>query len=484
VPDNDDESQCPSTPPLKPSTPSIDPSDIWSGDALEREKVANALTNLVKPERSPLVVTLNGGWGTGKTYFLLRWKLALEKAKLKAIYFNAWEDDYCGDPLVAIIGQLKEDLGQQYKIKMEAVVKAAKNVSIRAALKVVRTATGELVDIQTGDFKSKRGKIFDEYKEERNGRTELNTALVALTEEVKKETQGPLVFIVDELDRCRPTFAIELLERVKHLFGIPNIVFVLGLDRTQLGSSVKSVYGDIDEDGYLRRFFDLEFSLPPCNAEVFCSGQLKRHGLDEYAQGLDNINKQSSHGEHYRTVESILPFLCRAFGLSLRDVESLVRSYVVTIRNMEGRIRNWPVLLSVLLVLRLKNHRLYTDFTSGRIAAKTVLDYIESHFDTLRSDKSDEDSYKEYRIAATVYLSIPAEFANRSRVFEELKRLLEDGNTDPQYSHLSGRTLAFSIEQRDRFRDIFNAERNGSIVIGPSTKRSIDSLLKLIELSG
>ena len=77
------------------------------------------------------------------------------------------------------------------------------------------------------------------------------------------EPQRPLVFFIDELDRCRPSFAIELLERVKHLFDVKNIVFVLSIDKKQLEAITAAVYGErIDALEYLRRFIDLDFYLP------------------------------------------------------------------------------------------------------------------------------------------------------------------------------------------------------------------------------
>ena len=79
-----------------------------------------------------------------------------------------------------------------------------------------------------------------------------------------------MVFFVDELDRCRPTYAVELLERIKHLFEVDNIVFVLALSTGQLESSIRSLYGDgLDAPGYLRRFIDLEYPLREPAADVY-----------------------------------------------------------------------------------------------------------------------------------------------------------------------------------------------------------------------
>ena len=93
-----------------------------------------------------------------------------------------------------------------------------------------------------------------DYLEKRAAKEELKQHLANLATEGRGDTDQPLLFIIDELDRCRPTFAIELLERVKHIFDVPNIAFVFGINRDELVKSLESVYGGIDAGTYLRRF--------------------------------------------------------------------------------------------------------------------------------------------------------------------------------------------------------------------------------------
>ena len=90
------------------------------------------------------------------------------------------------------------------------------------------------------------------------------------------ELGKPLVIMIDELDRCRPSYAIELLEVAKHLFAVDNVVFVLAVNRAELVHSVKALYGSgFDAEGYLRRFFDLDFQLPEPDRKRFVSDLLK-----------------------------------------------------------------------------------------------------------------------------------------------------------------------------------------------------------------
>tara|TARA_R110001592_G_scaffold339331_1_gene627028 strand:- start:149 stop:1663 length:1515 start_codon:yes stop_codon:yes gene_type:complete len=487
-------------PPFKLETREVNSGKPWEGDDAGRENVAKALTNLVRVEKNPLVITVNGSWGTGKTYFLTRWQKHLAIDKLKAIYFNAWEDDYCNDPLIAIIGQLCENFTEkEYRTPLKLVVEAAQKVSTKFALKglsaltcgflnltedeiastknFINTISEVLAAAKSDDSKTARGRLFDEYQESRKSREELRKALSELTIEVRNKTGGPLVFIIDELDRCRPTFAIELLERIKHLFGIPNMIFVLGIDRNQLGSSVKSVYGNIDVDGYLRRFFDMEFSLPAVDAGVYCTALLQKHGVDEYGRTRGN-----AHVNSYRMVENLLPFLSEQLKLSLRDVESLVRAYVFTIRNVNTSHTLWPELTSILLVLRLKNHKLYSQYTQGKIGAKEVLDYIEDHYGNFGPDDYNPNFHNSCWISVTVYQCMPESYRNRPQVFEEMSRL-KNKEVDPaDCQYLSKRMVNMNLEQREHFLNKFFEARSQSVMSITPLKQSIEKLLGSIDL--
>ena len=73
----------------------------------------------------------------------------------------------------------------------------------------------------------------------------------------------PMIVIVDELDRCRPSYAVEMLEVIKHLFDVDNVLFVLAVNRNQIDQSVKTLNGTPeDPESYFRRFFDAELRLP------------------------------------------------------------------------------------------------------------------------------------------------------------------------------------------------------------------------------
>ena len=90
---------------LKLAEPDVSPEQPWQDDELGREQIAERLTNLIRNQQAPFIISINGQWGTGKTFLLKRWQKDLGKDQFRAIYYNAWEDDFCDDPLLSIIGQ-------------------------------------------------------------------------------------------------------------------------------------------------------------------------------------------------------------------------------------------------------------------------------------------------------------------------------------------------------------------------------------------
>ena len=233
----------------------LDASNIWKDDALSRERDASNLETLIVGQEGPLTLCLDGAWGTGKTFFLRRFKSQWEVNGGKALYFNAWVDDNLDDPLIALIGQLWPLLKPR---GMESLVDNIKKCTVPLIKKIALNRVG----VDGKDVASSASNAFDEYAELQESRQQLKECVSKLADHVfEGSSRRPLLFIIDELDRCRPSFAVALLERIKHLFPIKHLVFLVGVDREQVKASVRSVYGDIDAENYLHRFFDATLKL-------------------------------------------------------------------------------------------------------------------------------------------------------------------------------------------------------------------------------
>jgi KAP family P-loop domain len=137
----------------------------------------------------------------------------------------------------------------------------------------------------------------------------------------------PVVVIIDELDRCRPTYAIEMLERIKHLFSVKDIVFVLGIAREQLQHSIKAVYGSsFNAHGYLHRFIDLDYRLEPRLTEDYLALAFKKLGGND--DSLPSIARQE------------LVIFAKIFQLSVRDIEQVLARFAI-LAGAYGRTEIW-----------------------------------------------------------------------------------------------------------------------------------------------
>ena len=193
---------------------------------------------------------------------------------------------------------------------------------------------------------------------------------------VRVKTKHPLLICIDELDRCRPSYAIEMLERIKHFFNIPNIVFVLGIDREQLSRSIKSTYGDIDTENYLHRFIDVEFVLPEPDVKTFIETCWDRYNVAEYLAKMDVEHGTQTSLNEGNSFKQIFQLCAQTQGLTLRELQTALKWFVVIVRRLEPNHYSFPIFIAILVLLRLRNRSLYTKFITGNTTPTEVIDYI------------------------------------------------------------------------------------------------------------
>lgn len=467
---------------LKLFEPAIQEDYPWADDALKRSDVAEKLTKLISRQSDPFVISLHGHWGTGKTFLLKRWQKQLENDGFQAIYFNAWEDDFCDDPFVAIIGQLSHFLkrkgieGLDDKIK-----KAAKSLLIQGSLSALHKVSGLNLDEILEQFAD---KTLAEYSRQTEKKNELKTALQELSGKVKADTGHPLVFIIDELDRCRPTFAIELLERIKHIFDIPDMVFVFGINRDELCLSIRSVYGEIDSETYLRRFFDMEFSLPEIDSKVFYEYLIKRYQLEEFYIRMSQSTGLKEYTYGIQRFSKHLPVLCGHFGLSLRDIDYCIRLIVFTGKTgITTNLVSQP-LLSLLILLRLKSKTLYQEYIRGNRTGSEVMNYID---ELVPPENRDTESVRMFDIFEIyLYLVDRTRTENSNRALDELERLrdnLKNGQETPHTPYLSEWTQKSDMQRIENLLSFLHQYPGPSIDFFDYSKEIITHLSELIELS-
>ena len=353
--------------------------DPFRNDLLGRKKAAEALTELVRSSADPLTLCLDAPWGQGKTTFLKMWRGLLEKSGIPTVVFSAWEHDFAEDPLIVLIGELEAQVktvrtadGHDRAVRLQDAKRLGLKLAKAALPTAVKIATAGVLNLNdfTEEALAEWGekaveRTLAKYEEQRQSVARFHAALTEFASELGKRENGaavPLVVLIDELDRCRPTYAIQLLERLKHLFAVPGIVYVLALDREQLGHSVRSQYGaGVDADGYLRRFFDLELVLTRPPPAAFCKAQFQRFGLETF------FAKRVGEGTRYDRpqTEEGLSALFESFDCTLRDQERAFSLLSLVARTTPPNFFLYPLLLSALIVLKLKATTLYREFVAG-----------------------------------------------------------------------------------------------------------------------
>lgn len=258
----------------------------FNEDLLGLAGFADKLESFIKVEHrfvaESLVISLNAGFGAGKSTFLKMWADRIINNKnisegTLVVEVNAWNDDYCGDPLVSLVSALIEALNEKGKTS-QSLRDAAKDVAwfltgmgnqvVNKLTGIDVVAAGELAEKKSGQ----KGKqqishsLYDIFGEKKKTLQSLKSAI---RDAVKGDAPSVLI-LVDELDRCRPDYAISYLETIKHIFDIHGIVFILAVDRKQLECSAKAAFGtDLDFPEYYRKFVQREVSLPKPNEEAY-----------------------------------------------------------------------------------------------------------------------------------------------------------------------------------------------------------------------
>ena len=463
-------------PRLKLPEPDVSAEQPWTDDVLDRAQLAARLTNLIRNQSAPFVISIHGYWGTGKTFMLRRWQKDLEIQGFQAIYFNAWEDDFCDDPLLAIVGQLSEYFREG---NLKTVAHKAVEIAIPLLRKnlfgVLNKTTGLSFDIEQKEYSGIN--LLQEYLDQRASKDELKKHLQDLAGRVVEETGHPLVFIIDELDRCRPTFAIELLERVKHIFDIPNIVFVFGINRDELCKSLSSIYGDIDVDVYLRRFFDMEFTLPEVDSEKFGRHLMQRFGLGEFFGELSKNASNKVHSEDFGVLVNYFPALWGRLGLSLRDIDYCVRLIALVGTNLELRNFMHPWLLGLLISLKLKNLALYRQFIQGQCLASQVMDYLDTILPTQGPDDRLVGTLDEIEVELYLAEAVSSHTTSREATPRTQLELIQQGKEPSHPEYLSKRTGSSDAQRAGRLISMFQSDRKW-----PFPPISVSYLANLIDL--
>lgn len=258
----------------------IDPNNPFKGDCLGREAFANTLMEKFKTLQHGKVIAIDAKWGEGKTWFGKNFQTLLEEKCFRTCWIDTFENDHFDDPFLLISAEIyklmhnnEATLGDAFLEKASKVAGLVGKIIVNTAGKHLAGTTNldecfaESVNTSSSELlksvSNSSAKFIEEQIKNYTKKDESIQAFRdALTNYCESSVVKPVIIFVDELDRCKPTFALAFLERLKHYFNIPNLVFVLLLNQESLCATVKKTYGqEIDPDEYLQKFIGIQLAL-------------------------------------------------------------------------------------------------------------------------------------------------------------------------------------------------------------------------------
>lgn len=371
------------------------PSDTFpevnsESDVIDRVALATSLTSLYQSMEGSSVAILHGRWGVGKSTFAKRWIKDLENEGFGTIYFDAFSYDYMGEPFDALLSEVirrgqeingaDDNKIERLKERAAAVSRALAVTGVKAGMRV---ATLNLIDV--ADFELIKaassgvaGDVADAAKEAAKNLLERRATDVAAFESFRKaladihdvsgaddadETSSKkTIFVVDELDRCRPDFALSLLESMKHFFQTEGLHFVLVTNRNYLSKSVDARYGlGENSDEYLQKFYDfiIHFEQRADESQQSASAYFGKIIVRKLLNGQKR--------EVVSQMESLIAAFAKAFDLTLRQVEHLGANLALSYLSLKDNRYSPPILIMYLSYLKTAHPNVFADIKLGNL---------------------------------------------------------------------------------------------------------------------
>lgn len=382
---------------MKLIVPPIDISDDdgFSSDVdiFNRKPFGEALLHLIQNTEDELVLVLDAPWGEGKSTFIRMWQGLLKEKDVPHVYFDAFENDYQQDPFLAISSQIyslieADDEGSHIEFKEKAT--SALKVVGRAGLRIgIRALTAGVLDEtvleDTGNASKEATDLVDGYiskrlsqaDEDKESLKSFKKYLALLGKKLGSDSH--VVFIIDELDRCKPKFALSLIESIKHLFSVPNITFLLVMNREQLEEAVRCEYGrGVDASKYLQKFVSIWTTLPKSkDSHSSVPKKYLQHCLNRMEYQIQNGTRQST----IRFFEDLVTY----YDLSLREIEKSLTSFAIIHNATDGNLNSDYSWISVFVaVTKATRPDVYRKLANNSISYEDLLK--ESSLEKLKAD--------------------------------------------------------------------------------------------------
>ncbi|WP_420431836.1 KAP family P-loop NTPase fold protein [Candidatus Poriferisocius sp.] len=345
-----------------------DKDNPFAGDLLGRGPRVKLLCDFARSVSDHVVIAVDGEWGTGKTAFLRMCRAYLEQQEVRVAEFNAWTESYTTDPVFNLASALAE------------VVEGDRLTKIIEAAKVIGVAAGKSLPFKVGDVVSEAAEMIAQNQAFPNGLPEYRDCVRGFKEALEQEAaraDGPLLVLVDEMDRCLPQQVVEYLGAVHNLLAVPGVVVVLAINLEQTARGLEAVYGSAyGSKRYLQRFFSLRMTL---DGAIETDGLLP---LIRLLRGHFGDDVESAGSADF--IDYLLSIPAMASRGSLRDLQRVGQALQLTAAvgfgqktglntSDQGNLTQLLLVALALLVLSQLDEKLYREFMEGKKSASEVM---------------------------------------------------------------------------------------------------------------
>lgn len=375
---------------LKPTEENL--LSTYKNDQIGRNTDIHAFVDILNSLEDSCSIALDGAWGSGKTFFVKQAKMVLEscspieskseyrdevktvwknyhsgkepefQAQL-CVYYDAWENDNDGDPILSLVYSILQQVDEETPFPKD-------NKIFEKVAALADCITGKSTTAVLESMKS--NSVLDDLRKSKN----IHRTIVEFLDHLLDERANRLIVIVDELDRCKPDYAVRVLEKIKHFFDNERITFVFAVNVQELQHTISSYYGShFDSCRYLDRFFDLRIALPPAN-------------LQRYYQSID-------FQSDYYTVDFVCKKIIEKFHFSLREISRFLKAMKIAEYELTHSDRfsfSDPeqltariceiYLVPLLIALEISDMNAYTQLISGQNPEKMIelCEWIDSSY--------------------------------------------------------------------------------------------------------
>lgn len=334
---------------------------VLKNNFINRNRYISSFFKLINGLEENKIIALDGEWGSGKTWFVKSVEYLMNsesnnelnivdkeimnkvKDKYMTFYYNAWENDDAKSAMLSLIYKLINDSCLQ---KNESEVGAIP----RLLNTVIKFVTNGAIDIKEDIFGEQwnNKQITDCIKTSE----EIKETFKKIIDNLLIENKNRLLIIIDEIDRCKPTFAIDLLENIKHFYDDNRIIFLVTTNNKALASSVCKIYGEkYDGALYLDRIFDINLELP-------------NNYIQDYINAIDDGNSNSNY--HFKVCRELAKenkMTMREYNRYLNSMES-IKNNLIEGYSYLSLFANY-IIIPVSMSLRIKDKNRYYNFIRG-----------------------------------------------------------------------------------------------------------------------